>query len=75
MELAEVADEWRYWWVHWWLVSWIKFIFWIWIRSQILHEFEFELCFFKVNEFEFRFFQVNQFEFRFFKVNEFEFKN
>ena len=48
---------------------------WIWIRSRIIDEFEFEFDFCKINELEFSFFKVNEFEFEFsfFKVNEFEF--
>ena len=48
---------------------------WIWIRSRVIDEFEFDFC--KVNEFEleFSFFKVNEFEVSFFKVNELEFKN
>ena len=33
---------------------------WIWIRSRVIAEFEFNLS--KVNEFEFSFFKVNEFE-------------
>ena len=44
---------------------------WIWIRSRVIDEFEFDFC--KVNEFEFSFFKVNEFEFSSFKVSEIEF--
>ena len=36
--------------------GWIEFEFWIWIRSRIIDEFEFDFC--KINKFEFSFFEV-----------------